>query len=342
MNDQPEMKRTGCDDPGFQLLISRLDHELWNELHENQATYDQFNQVTGIQTAIIVYVNGKPAGIGCFKEFDKDTVEIKRMFVEKEFRGRGLSKYVLSELEQWALESGYQYAVLETSVRFRIAQNLYASTGYETIENYGQYKGLTESVCMKKDLKPHSPGAEKGVGKEETHRPSPFFGRKDIEYFSFEEDFVERNIRCIPMIVRYKMDKAGIKLKLNEWNKFSEKERIELAKWPFDHADEIKVYHEFLAGLIRNNTGNAPTNMDVEQYPAWDNTDTVPLEIAERMNEIGLPVSSQRWKALTQLQRFALVKLSRPGHESKNFSKALKEFGLMPLDQKMETDFLSG
>ena len=45
------IKRTNSDDPEFQLLISHLDNELWNELHEDQATYDQFNQVRGVQTA---------------------------------------------------------------------------------------------------------------------------------------------------------------------------------------------------------------------------------------------------------------------------------------------------
>ncbi|WP_353849846.1 nitrate reductase associated protein, partial [Hydrotalea sp.] len=33
---------------------------------------------------------------------------------------------------------------------------------------------------------------------------------KKIEYFQFEEDFVEENVRCIPMIVRFKMDAVGI------------------------------------------------------------------------------------------------------------------------------------
>jgi len=53
-----------------------------------------------------------------------------------------------------------------------------------------------------------------------------------VEYFNFEEDFVEKNIRCIPMIVRFKMDRAGIKLKLDEWSKFSTAERIELGRKP--------------------------------------------------------------------------------------------------------------
>src|SRR5688572_30077237 len=209
MNNQLEIKRTNSDDPVFQLLISHLDNELWKELREDQATYDQFNQVGGVQTAVVVYINGKPAAIGCFKVFNEVTVEIKRMFVGKEFRGQGLSKRVLNELEQWAVESGYQYAVLETSVHFKVAQSLYTGAGYEIIENYDQYKGLTESVCMKKKLNLFSRENSNEIGNRGTNVVSSFFGRKDIEYFAFEEDFMEENVRCIPMIVRFKMDKSG-------------------------------------------------------------------------------------------------------------------------------------
>jgi putative acetyltransferase len=148
------IKRTAATDADFRLLIAQLDHELWNELKEDQATYDQYNKVPGIKTAVIVYVNEQPVACGCFKQFDSRSVEIKRMFVQKAFRGRGLSKKVLNALEQWALEYNYQYAVLETSVRFVTARSLYESNGYSIIPNYPPYAGLEESVCMKKELKP--------------------------------------------------------------------------------------------------------------------------------------------------------------------------------------------
>ena len=70
----------------------------------------------------------------------------------------------------------------------------------------------------------------------------------DIEYFDFEEDFVEHNIRCIPMIVRFKMDKAGIKLKLDEWSQFTVKERIELAIRKCDDPADISDYHDYTTG----------------------------------------------------------------------------------------------
>ena len=106
-----------------------------------------------IQTAIIIYADEKCVAIGCFKEYNNDTVEIKRMYVDKAYRGKGISKIVLSELEKWAMEKNFHYAILETSIYFNTAQNLYKQAGYVVIPNYDQYEGLEESVCMKKKLK---------------------------------------------------------------------------------------------------------------------------------------------------------------------------------------------
>ncbi|MGZ8542193.1 MAG: GNAT family N-acetyltransferase [Chitinophagaceae bacterium] len=147
------IKRTNSDDTDFQQLICQLDNELWNELKEDQATYDQYNKVPGLYTVIVIYENKRPVAIGCFKKHNDDTVEIKRMFVEKEQRGKGFSKLVLEELERWAEESGFRYSILETSVHFKAARSLYTNAGYTIIENYDQYEGLDESVCMKKELK---------------------------------------------------------------------------------------------------------------------------------------------------------------------------------------------
>ncbi|HEY2726231.1 MAG TPA: GNAT family N-acetyltransferase [Parafilimonas sp.] len=129
-----------------------LDYELWVELKEDQSTYDQYNKVQNISTAIIIYDEEKPIACGCFKEHDDKTIEIKRMFVDKVYRGKGISKLVLNELEKWAIEKGFRYSILETSIRFDVAKSLYRNAGYFVIDNYDQYKGLEESVCMKKKL----------------------------------------------------------------------------------------------------------------------------------------------------------------------------------------------
>ena len=145
-------KRTSTSDPDFMYLVSLLDNELWIELQEDQSTYEQYNKVSGISTAIVVYDKEKPIACGCYKEYNTGTVEIKRMFVEKNHRGNGIAKLVLKKLENWAIENGFQNAILETSIHFNVAKNLYQQAGYIITPNYDQYKGLEESICMKKKL----------------------------------------------------------------------------------------------------------------------------------------------------------------------------------------------
>jgi GNAT superfamily N-acetyltransferase len=132
--------------------VRLLDHELWNELNEDMQTYDQYNKVPDLNTVLLVYHGDEPVACGCFKSFDEQTAEIKRMFVKKSFRGLGLSKKVLHSLEEWALETGYSQTILETSIYFETAKTLYQTNGYSIIPNYPPYTGLHDSVCMKKHL----------------------------------------------------------------------------------------------------------------------------------------------------------------------------------------------
>ncbi|MGF2410984.1 MAG: nitrate reductase associated protein [Ferruginibacter sp.] len=310
--EQQTIKRTTSNDKDFQLLIKQLDHELWNELQEDQATYDQYNKVPDLNTVVLVYVNDQPAASGCFKKYNADTVEVKRMFVVKEHRGKGLSKTILAGLEDWAMEQGFKYALLETSIHFIPATTLYKKSGYTIIPNYDQYKGLEESVCMKKDL-----------------TASEFRELQGIEYFDFEEDFVEENMRCIPIIVRFKMDAAGIKLKLTEWSKFKRDERIQLAVLPASTSEEAKLYNNYLSQLIEKYTNNKATELTINTNPDWGNLQSIPGMLAEKAKEFNLEITKEKWSSLTNLQRFALLKLCRPGHENKNFPKAIKEFGLI-------------
>ena len=159
--------------------------------------------------------------------------------------------------------------------------------------------------------------------------PSEFKNLKGIEYFQFEEDFIEENVRCIPMIVRFKMDAAGIKLKLAEWSKFDTTERVELALLPVTTGTETKLYHQFLIELIAKYTGNQATVLNVDPQPEWQNLEQIPAILKEKSAELQLDISVEQWKKLTNIQRFALLKLCRPGHENKNFPKAIAEFGLL-------------
>lgn len=147
-------------------------------------------------------------------------------------------------------------------------------------------------------------------------------------FFKFENDFVESGIRCIPMIVRFKLDACGIKLKLAEWSRMKPQERAWLATAPCSTSNEIESYRAMLCTVISQRTGNTATAIPVPENPPWARMEEIPYTIKEKLDETGSFFSLNQWQGLTDLQRFALLKLSYPGHENRNFPKALAEFGL--------------
>lgn len=149
----PEYLRTTSENPNFRRMVNALDEDLYRRNGDTQKLYEQYNQIDKIKHAIVIFADGKPVGCGCFKRFDNETIEMKRMFVLPEMRGKQLAARLLQELEKWAVEEGNTKAVLETGVRQVEAIRLYTVAGYSLTENYGQYVGMEDSICYRKDLK---------------------------------------------------------------------------------------------------------------------------------------------------------------------------------------------
>ena len=144
--------KTDASHQDFIALVRSLDSDLANRDGEMHNYYHQFNQINQIKFAIVAYKDGIPVGCGAFKEFEKDTQEVKRMYVLPEMRGKGIASGILKELELWAKELGYSRCVLETGKNQPEAINLYLRRGYKIIPNYGQYAGIANSVCFEKLL----------------------------------------------------------------------------------------------------------------------------------------------------------------------------------------------
>ncbi|OUL37683.1 nitrate reductase associated protein [Nostoc sp. T09] len=147
-------------------------------------------------------------------------------------------------------------------------------------------------------------------------------------FFEFEADFVE-SLRCIPMQVRYKLDTSGIKLKLSDWHQMSQAEREALVELPCNTETEIQSYRQHLELLIVTLTGLPAKQLPIDANPAWMDSNNIPVTVQEQAQELGITITTQQWQSLTSLQRFALIKLSRSGHENKNFPKAMEEFRLL-------------
>jgi GNAT superfamily N-acetyltransferase len=142
--------KTNSSNPHFQTLVQALDKDLAQRDGENHGFYAQFNKIDKIQHAIVAYEQEQPVACGAIKAFDANAMEVKRMYVLPEKRGQGFAQQVLQALENWAKELGYAKCVLETGKRQPEAIALYTKCGYHIIENYGQYKGIENSVCFEK------------------------------------------------------------------------------------------------------------------------------------------------------------------------------------------------
>ncbi len=147
-----QLLRTNSENIDFINLVKFLDSDLAIRDGEDHSFYAQFNKLDNIKHALVVYQNHNPVGCGAIKQFEPDTMEVKRMFTFPEFRGQGIATKILLELEKWAKELGYKKCVLETGKRQLEAIQLYTKNGYKTIPNYGPYTNVENSICFEKYL----------------------------------------------------------------------------------------------------------------------------------------------------------------------------------------------
>ena len=144
--------RTNSDNKDFLALVKELDQDLATRDGKDRVFYNQFNKLDTIKHVIVAFENDDPAGCGAIKHYSDDTMEIKRMFVPLNLRGKGIASLVLSELEKWTMELSYSKCILETGKRQPEAIALYKKNGYAVIPNYGQYENIENSICFHKLL----------------------------------------------------------------------------------------------------------------------------------------------------------------------------------------------
>ncbi|GEA87814.1 GNAT family N-acetyltransferase [Cellulomonas cellasea] len=143
------------------------------ELAERYGADDVGSVMTadGVVAMLLVRDGDEPVACGALRDVTAEqgpaTVEIKRLYVVPDRRGRGLSRLAMAELEARARTLGYRRLILETGVMQPEAIGLYLALGYDPIEAYGEYKDEPSSRCFGKALVPDDGGAETDVPREE-------------------------------------------------------------------------------------------------------------------------------------------------------------------------------
>ncbi len=144
--------RTNSSNEDFVTLVDQLNNYLKVVDGDDHEFYHQFNGLDTLKYVVIAYLNDTPVGCGAFKKYTEKETEVKRMFTLPETRGMGIASKILKELEVWSKELNYKACILETGKSQVEAVQFYQKNKYTVIPNYGQYEGVTNSICFRKML----------------------------------------------------------------------------------------------------------------------------------------------------------------------------------------------
>lgn len=134
-------------------LIRELDAELYERYPANSVhgvDTQEFKKAGG--RFFIVKMDSEYIGCGALRPIDQSSAEIKRLYVRKAFRRRGISRRILNHIESSARELGYSQLMVETGDRQPESQALFRSNDYQQIKPFGEYVNDPHSICFKKEV----------------------------------------------------------------------------------------------------------------------------------------------------------------------------------------------
>lgn len=144
-------------DPVVTRLVSEVQDEyvqLYGGPDEAVVEPGEFTPPDGL--FLVGFVDGAAVTMGGWRRVEHPSgervAEIKRMYVVRAARGRGLSRLMLAELERTANEAGFTRFVLNTGDQQPEAIRLYETSGYESTDPFGRYACTPGAVFFGKQL----------------------------------------------------------------------------------------------------------------------------------------------------------------------------------------------
>jgi GNAT superfamily N-acetyltransferase len=155
-----DVRRTAFGDPVVQALVAQLQAELvvrYGGPDRTPLDPAMFDAPSG--AFFVGWTGDQPEAMGGWRRRTDVSAlggtvvtEVKRMYVVPAARGRGLSRLLLTHLEDSAAAGGADVMVLETGMEQPEAIGLYESSGYVPIPGFGLYKDSPENRCFGKRL----------------------------------------------------------------------------------------------------------------------------------------------------------------------------------------------
>ena len=146
------------------------------------------------------------------------------------------------------------------------------------------------------------------------------------DFYPFESGEAS-SLHLIPLRVRYKLDCAGIRLRLAQWQALTHDEKTQLLQLSIVTPQEQGAYRDALIHMV-SRLGAAPLAAEpVTSEDGWRNTQSWPDVVVRQCEaqHLSLPPIS-KWQSLNEADRHALFVLARSNHSQKEFVVALAMF----------------
>lgn len=119
---------------------------------DKRSAFVPFNLSQNITDVLIAYDGEKAVGCAGLKRYSDTDVELKRVWVDPECRGRHIASKMLDKIEEKSRDMGFSRIILQTRPLMEDAVRLYEKRGYKIISNYPPYDKLDGAICMARDL----------------------------------------------------------------------------------------------------------------------------------------------------------------------------------------------
>ena len=146
-----------------------------------------------------------------------------------------------------------------------------------------------------------------------------------IRKFKFEDEMHE-SLQCVPMAVRRKLDRVGLKIGLDQWKSLDRGERIAICHFPVDSAEECDGLGVFIQEAMKRRFGVEPKSLTDAQRASAEPPASPPSRVIANARAAGFDLNAEAWSRLDSDERFALMKMADADTPSHNLAAALKEF----------------
>ena len=149
-----EFRWTNGTDTAFQKLYL-ITEEYYSNLVggvENRKSFIPYNISASVQDVLIAYMDDVPVTCSGLRKYSESDIEIKRVWVEPEYRGHHIATEMMIRIEDKAKRQGFRRAILQTREQMNSAVELYEKLGYDRINNYPPYDKLDGAICFAKEL----------------------------------------------------------------------------------------------------------------------------------------------------------------------------------------------